>query len=172
MLSNLFVKSEEDGCYNLVTYQSTQVLDILLSNKIYRAYKSITFAREYQALIDILGLQCDCPIFACVKGKPLCADGRVSSSVLLTLRVPKEEVRLTEFRVWADLLYVLKSSKIDLSRTSQLQTKAGVDTRQLSETVESLREQMPLSAYKEPQAVLEEIRPEWLVKYEKLAAKK
>ena len=91
----LFEKSEEDGCYNLTSYQSTQVLDILLSNQVYRAYKSITFAKGYQALIDILGLDCVCPIFACVMGKPSCADGRVSSSVLLTLRVPKEKVRLT-----------------------------------------------------------------------------
>ncbi len=172
MLSNLFAKSEEDGCYNLVTYQSTQVLDILLSDKIYRAYKSITFAREYQALIDILGLKCDCPIFACVKGKPLCADGRVSSSVLLTLRVPKEEVRLTEFSVWADLLYAIKSSKTDLSRIGTLATNSNVNTRTIADAVSSIKDQRPLSAYKVPQAVLEEIRPEWLVKYEKLAAKK
>ena len=76
----LFEKSEEDGCYNLTSYQSTQVLDILLSNQAYRAYKSITFAKGYQALIDILGLDCVCPIFACVMGKPSCADGRVSRS--------------------------------------------------------------------------------------------
>lgn len=172
MLSNLFAKSEEDGCYNLVTYQSTQVLDVLLSDKIYRAYKSITFAREYQALIDLLGLSCDCPIFACVKGKPLCADGRVSSSVLLTLRVPKEYVRLTEFRAWADLLYAIKSSKTDFSRIGTLQTNENVNTRELSEAVRSLKEQRPLSAYKTPQAVLEEIRPEWLVEYKKLTPKK
>lgn len=172
MFQKLFAKSEEDGCYNLVAYQSTQVLDILLSDQIYRAHKSITFAREYQALIDILHLDCVCPIFACVKGKPMCADGRVSSSVLLTLRVPKEFVRLTEFDSWADLLYVMKSTKADYTGIGALQARSDVDTRQVKSAVDSLSQQKPLSAYRVPQAVLEEIRPEWLVKYEKLAVKK
>lgn len=166
-----FEKSEENGCYNLVSYQSTQVLDILLSQKIYRAYRSITFAKGYQALIDILGLDCVCPIFACVKGKPSCADGRVSSSVLLTLRVPKDKVLLTEFDAWADLLYVMKSLKSDYTGIGALQARSDIDSRQLQRAVESLKVQKPLSKYKVPQAVLEEIRPEWLVKYKRLPVK-
>ena len=166
-----YEKSEEDGCYNLTSYQSTQVLDILLANQVYRAYKSITFAKGYQALIDILGLDCVCPIFACVMGKPSCADGRVSSSVLLTLRVPKEKVRLTEFSDWADLLYVMKSLKSDYTGIGALQARSDIDTRQLQRSIESLKVQKPLSQYKVPQAVLEEIQPEWLVKYKKLSVK-
>ena len=161
-------RSIEDGCYNLLTYQSTQVLDILLEKNVYRAHKSITFANEYQALIDLLHLQCECPVFACVRGRPQCADGRVSSSVLLTLRVPQEFVKLTEFSAWADLLYVMKSANIVYSTLAELQLSSDVDTRQIHRALHSLKEQRPLDQYEKPQAVLEEIRPEWLVSYKKL----
>lgn len=161
-------RSIEDGCYNLLTYQSTQVLDILLEKKVYRAHKSITFANEYQALIDLLHLKCECPVFACVRGRPQCADGRVSSSVLLTLRVPQEFVKLTEFSAWADLLYVMKSANIVYSTLAELQLSSDVDTRQIHRALHSLKEQRPLDQYEKPQAVLEEIRPEWLVSYKKL----
>ena len=44
VFQKLFAKSEEDGCYNLVTYQSTQVLDILLSDQIYHVCKGVSGA--------------------------------------------------------------------------------------------------------------------------------
>ena len=46
------------------TYQSGAVMRILQSGKIYRASPSISFKKEYAALIDMLGLHCECPIFA------------------------------------------------------------------------------------------------------------
>ena len=165
-------EEQEPEAYDIITYQSMQVLEIIRSGQVYRAYKSISFAREYQALIDILGLKCVCPIFGCTKGKRQCADGRVSSSVLLTLRVPKEFVKLTEYGAWADLLYVMKSTKSDYTGLGALQGRSDVNTRQLQHSLESLKQQKKLWQYKVPQAVLEEIRPEWLVEFKRQLPKK
>ena len=44
------------------TYQSGAVMRILQSGKIYRASPSISFKKEYAALIDMLDLHCECPI--------------------------------------------------------------------------------------------------------------
>ena len=51
------------------TYQSGAVMRILQSGKIYRASPSISFKKEYAALIDMLDLHCECPIFGVVRGR-------------------------------------------------------------------------------------------------------
>lgn len=51
------------------TYQSGAVMRILQSGKIYRASPSISFKKEYAALIDMLDLHCECPIFGVVRGE-------------------------------------------------------------------------------------------------------
>ena len=77
-------------------------------------------------------------------------------------------MKLTEFSAWADLLYVMKSANIVYSTLAELQLSSDVDTRQIHRALHSLKEQRPLDRYEKPQAVLEKIRPEWLVSYKKL----
>ena len=45
------------------TYQSGAVMRILQRGEVYWAKPSISFKGEYAALIDMLGLHCECPIF-------------------------------------------------------------------------------------------------------------
>ena len=59
------------------TYQSGAVMRILQSGKIYRASPSISFKKEYAALIDMLDLHCECPIFGVVRGRKQNTGGRV-----------------------------------------------------------------------------------------------
>ena len=76
------------------TYQSNLVLRILKSGEVYRAKPNLGLRGEYNALIDMFGLHCECPIFAVVKGKKQNTGGKVSGSVRLTLDVPMEHIRL------------------------------------------------------------------------------
>lgn len=77
---------------------------ILQSGKIYRASPSISFKKEYAALIDMLDLHCECPIFGVVRGRKQNTGGRVSGAVRIRLNVPREYVKLTEYTDWADFL--------------------------------------------------------------------
>jgi hypothetical protein len=86
------------------TYQSSAVMRILQSGEVYWAKPSISFKGEYAALIDMLGLHCECPIFGVVRGRKQNTGGRVSGAVRIRLNVPREYVRLTEYTVWVDFM--------------------------------------------------------------------
>lgn len=132
----------------------------------YRAYKSISFAREYQALIEILGLSCECPVFGCLKYHKKYSGGCVSSSVLLTLNVPKQFVKLTEYKVWADFMFYLKYTRKDNYTKMDMTSETEITQKQLDAAIHALKTQKVSWRYEVPQVILEEIRPEWLVKYE------
>lgn len=149
----------------LITYQSIAVLKILEGKRVYRANPSISFKKEYGALIKLLNLKCSCPIFTVVKNKKHNTSGKISGSVRLVLDVPNEFVKLTEFGVWADLMFNLKYTRDD--SVFKL-TSIGHDIigeEQLKANMEHIKTQKRLEQYKYPQAVLEEIRPEWLESY-------
>lgn len=148
----------------LQTYQSQAVLKILHRGEIYRAKPSITYRGEYAALVDILGLRCDCPVFCVVKGRKQNTSGRVSASVRLTLDVPDKHVKLTEFSVWADFLYAYKSSKKNDYRILQPDTEE-MTQREYTELIQNLKTQRKLKDYAYPQAILEKINPKWLKGY-------
>lgn len=121
------------------------------------------YGKAYQALIDMLQLNCDCPIFGCLKYYKKNANGRVSSSVKLTLNVPDEHVRLTEYATWADFMYYVRFTKH--SNYKRLEPDCTEITQhKFNRIMYSLKTQRPPSEYRVPQVVLEEIRPEWLVK--------
>ena len=146
------------------TYQSSAVMRILQSGKVYRAKPSISFKREYAALIDMLDLHCDCPIFGVVKGRKQNTGGRVSGAVRIRLNVPHEYVKLTEYTVWADFLDNFKYT----SPKNYATILAGTDEVSSSahaRVVADLKNQRPLSKYKVPQAILEYIDPQWVVRY-------
>lgn len=143
------------------TYQSRLVLKVLNSGEIYRAKPNLSLRGEYDALIDLLGLKCECPIFGVVKGKRQNTGGKVSGSVRLTLDVPDKFVRLTEYSLWADFLYAYQFAKPGNYRTLRPDCEE-LSVRRYNEILEGLRQQKKLSAYKCPQAVLEKINPAWL----------
>ncbi len=143
------------------TYQSKLVLKILGSGEVYRAKPNLTLRGEYEALIDLLGLHCECPIFGVVKGRRQNTGGKVSGSVRLTLDVPDRYVRLTEYAVWADFLYAYKFTRPGSYRSLRPDCEE-ISVRQYNDILENLKEQRPLGGYQCPQAVLEKIDPEWL----------
>lgn len=145
----------------LQTYQSKLVLRTLRSGEVYRAKPSLSLRGEYDALIDMLGLHCECPVFAVVKGKKQNTGGKVSGSVRLTLDVPDEHVRLTEYSVWADFIYAFKFSKPGSYKVLRPDCEE-ISVRRYNELMEDLKDQRKPGAYACPQAVLERIEPGWL----------
>lgn len=143
------------------TYQSKIVLKILQSGETYRAKPNLTLKGEYQALIDLLGLRCECPVFGVVKRKRQNTGGKVSGSVKLTLDVPEKMVHLTEYGEWADFLYVFKYTKPGNYRSLRPDCEE-ITVRDYNLLLEKLKTQKPLSEYKCPQVVLEKIHPAWL----------
>lgn len=143
------------------TYQSKIVLKILQSGETYRAKPNLTLKGEYQALIDLLGIRCECPVFGVVKGKRQNTGGKVSGSVKLTLDVPEKMVHLTEYSEWADFLYVFKYTKPGNYRSLRPDCEE-ITVRDYNLLLEKLKTQKPLSEYKCPQVVLEKIHPAWL----------
>lgn len=53
----------------VISYQSKLVLRILKAGETYRAKPNLTLRGEYNAMIDLLGLHCECPIFGVARGK-------------------------------------------------------------------------------------------------------
>ncbi|MFI3325156.1 MAG: hypothetical protein R3Y35_03165 [Clostridia bacterium] len=151
----------------LITYQSKAVLNILENKKTYLAKPSISFKREYAALIDMLNLKCACPVFAVVKGRKQNTSGRVSGTVKFTLNVPDEYIKYTEFGTWADFMYACKFSK-PYDYTKIATAFEEVNTRKYSHLIEELKNHKSQEHYKFPQAILEKIEPNWVVKYEVL----
>lgn len=143
------------------TYQSRLVLDVLKSGETYWAKPNLTLKGEYQALIDLLGLRCECPIFGVVKGKKQNTGGKVSGSVRLTLDVPDKYVRLTEYGEWADFLEAYRYTLPGNYRSLRPDCEE-ITIRQYNEIMEKLKCQKKLSQYDCPQAVLEKIHPDWL----------
>lgn len=155
---------EETESMKLISYQSLAVLKILQQGEIYRANPSISYAGEYAALIDLLGMDCACPVFCVVKWRRQNTGGKVSGLVQLQMKVPEDRVKLTEYGVWADFLYAYKFTKPGQYRVLQ-GDGTEITNRRYQEILTDLQTRRKLSQYHYPQALLEEIRPEWLVKY-------
>ena len=65
----------------------------------------------------------------------------MSSSVLLTLNVPKEFVKLTEYGVWADFMFAMKYTKDSNPLEVDITPDADVTQFQLNRTVADLKRQ-------------------------------
>ena len=146
------------------TYQSKLVLRILKAGEIYRAKPNLSLRGEYDALIDMLGLKCECPIFAVIKGRRQNTGGKVSGSVRLTLDVPDKYIHLTEYGVWADFLYAFKFTKPGNYKSLRPDCEE-LTVRRYNEILEDLKEQKKPAQYNCPQVVLEKIEPAWLQSY-------
>ncbi len=146
------------------TYQSSAVMRILQKDEIYRAYPSISFKKEYAALIDMLNLHCECPVFGVVAGRKQNTGGRVSGAVRIRLNVPNEYVKLTEYNVWADFMENCKYTKPNDYKTIIVGAEE-INSADHKKLIENLRDQRPLKEYKVPQAILEYIDPRWVIHF-------
>lgn len=145
----------------LQTYQSKLVLRTLKSGEVYRAKPNLGLRGEYDALIDMFGLHCECPIFAVVKGKKQNTGGKVSGAVRLTLDVPDQWVHLTEYGEWADFLYAFQFTRPGNYKSLRPDCEE-ISIRRYNQIIENLKYQKKVNQYDCPQAVLEKIQPEWL----------
>ena len=145
----------------LETYQSKLVWNILKSGEVYRAKPNLGLKGQYAALIDMLGLHCECPIFAVIKGKKQNTGGKVSGAVKLTLDVPDKYVYLTEYGVWADFIYAFQYSMPNNYKSLRPDCEE-ITGREYAALIENLKEQRPVSSYRTPQVVLEKIEPGWV----------
>lgn len=143
------------------TYQSKLVLKILNSGETYRAKPNLTLRGEYAALIDMLGLKCECPIFGVIKGKKQNTGGKVSGSFRLTLEVPDEYVHITEYSEWADFLYAYKYTSPNNYKNLRPDCEE-LSVRRYNEILLNLKHQKKPADYECPQVVLEKIDPAWL----------
>ena len=141
------------------------MLKTIKSGNVYRAYKSRTYAKEYQCLIDMLGLHCESPIFGCLKYHRKNTGGRISNHAKLILRIPNEHVHLTEYSDWADFMYLFKFTTPDNYANLVGNETGDISQRKLDRVIASIKHQRSPWAYRVPQVVLEEIRPEWLIDY-------
>ena len=121
--------------------------------------------RAYSALVEILGLHCECSIFGCLRFRRQCTNGKVSSSAKLVLKVPDECVKLTEYSVWADFMYHIQYTKPADYTMVAVDSVEQLSQAQLDKMIHSLKKPRRPLAYHCPQAILEEIRPEWLVDF-------
>lgn len=149
----------------IYTYQSVRVLRILKSDQIYRAQPSPKYGHAYDCLIDMLGLHCECPIFGNLRFHRKNIGGSTSTSVKLVLKVPKENVWLTEYSEWADFMYMVKFTSPKDYHNLIAGEVDDITREKLHSTIDSLKLQRNPWAYRVPQAILEEIRPEWLTEY-------
>lgn len=150
----------------IITYQSLNVLNILKSGETYRAKPSISLKGQYEALIDMLGLKCQCPVFGVVKGRRQVTGGKISGAVKIMLDVPEKYVKLTEYSVWADFIYAYKFSKPGNYRT--LAADGGdITEREYRALIDNLKLQRDVKKYRQPQVILEKINPSWMTGYKK-----
>lgn len=148
----------------VISYQSKLVLRILKAGETYWAKPNLTLRGEYNAMIDLLGLHCECPIFGVLKGKKQNTGGKVSGSVRLVLDVPDKYIHLTEYAVWADFLYAFKFTKPGNYKSLRPDCEE-LTVRRYNEILADLQEQRKPSQYQCPQVVLEKIDPAWLKSY-------
>lgn len=149
----------------IYTYQSVKVLRILKSGQVYRAQPSLKYGRAYDCLVDMLGLRCQCPIFGNLRFHRKNIGGSTSTSVKLILKVPKENVWLTEYSEWADFMYMVQFTSPKDYHDLVAGEVDDITREKLHRTIESLKQQKNPWSYRVPQAILEEIRPEWLTEY-------
>jgi hypothetical protein len=149
----------------LETYQSMLVVNTLREGRIYRALPSISLRDEYAALIDMLDMKCRCPVFAVVKGRKQNTGGKVSGRYRITLDVPEDEIKFTEYRDWADFIYYFKYSQKGNYRKLQPGYCEEIPETDYQKIIERLKDQKKQQEYDTPQALLEEIKPEWMKSY-------
>lgn len=137
---------------------------ILQSGKIYRASPSISFKKEYAALIDMLDLHCECPLFW--RGARQKAEyrwtrfGCGAHPSQCSARIREAD----EYTDWADFLDNFKYTNPNDYSTiivGSLVVKSSDHLR----VVESLKHQRHLFQYKCRSRFWEYIDPKWVVRY-------
>ena len=158
------VEGIDNKLIDVYTYQSDEVIDSLKNNQEYHADINSGMFQEkgsrnnpYRKLKQILGLS-NYPIFGALSKTDL--ERMLDSSFisrrgrkLLRLRVPRNEIKITEYYDWTDYLYALEDRK-------SFEEESGITIKELEDL---LREQRDVESYEEPQVILDRIEPSWVI---------
>ena len=145
----------------LQTYQSQLVLRTLKSGKTYRAKPNLKLRGEYAALIDLLGLHCECPVFAVGKGQAAEHRGpgvRLGAPHPGGARRPGAPYRVRRVGGLFVCLQIYKAGELPPCRRTVRRSPCGATTRSSPTCAAS----GPSPNTTAPRRVLEKIDPAWL----------
>lgn len=157
--TNLEVNEGLDKLVKVYTYQGSEVVDILNSGTTYYAdynkgiFKNAT-DNPYRHLAKALSLS-NCPIFASTSKAKLDymmeASGLDGEYTLLTLNVPRSEIKMTDYYDWTDYIYYYVDQEEDIEMSKE-------------EYEDYLRSKMTkLKGFTYPQVILDRIEPDWVI---------
>lgn len=154
---------EDDDYIDLVTIQSDIVYNTLQSGNVYKAdYNKIgykQYVNQYKKLAEYLGLN-SCPIF-CIKPEDTKLFADVSGArghnedngTLLELRVPKSVINVIDYYDWSDYLFYSSGEFDDYLELEPDEALNNID-KYVRKTID----------IEYPQIIIDEIKPEWLIK--------
>ena len=168
---------DSDGAVDVYTWQRPEVADILRSGKVYTASYGNIFAPEYEEqyrrLSELLGLG-GCPIFGVfidsLDGLDDSNDARAAAAsmdvhdgtkVPIHLRVPRGRVFDTDYYGWSD--YLFYSSDVGRGDRNPFGYSESESLRHLDRFMGFSRGGKS-GRFFASQAVMGEIRPEWVVR--------
>jgi hypothetical protein len=152
---------------DLVTVQSDIVYNTLQSGNVYKAdYNKIgykQYVNQYKKLAEYLGLN-SCPIF-CIKPEDTKLFADVSGArghnenngTLLELRVPKSVINVIDYYDWSDYLFYSSGEFDDYLELEPDEALNNID-KYIRKTIDM----------EYPQIIIDEIKPEWLIKHSTL----
>ena len=148
-------ESEESPSMLVYTYQDSRVRKQLEDNKTYIASYDRANYSHYVDLARTLGLK-NCPIFGALSKNSLQIMAEASGikgqgKEILQLRIPKKDLKYTEYYDWTDYMYALDNPK-------NFKNESGLSVKDL-ETL--LRTQKDSVDYDLCQVVFDKIEPDW-----------
>ena len=162
------LKESNESLVNVYTYQHPNVVKQLENGNTYRASLdrvSRTLKQPYSNLMKLFNLR-SCPIFGCkdIYDAQYMADvsGVDYNYPLLHLRVPESEIKCLHYHDWDDYIYALDDVEGFEEQTGR---KAEEVIKELEKSfVDNMDTEPNFFDYNECQIILDEIRPEWVVK--------
>lgn len=153
-LSSLY-ESEESPSILVYTYQDSWVRKQLEDGKTYIASYDRANYSHYKDLARTLGLK-NCPIFGALSKSSLqimveSSGIKRQGKEILQLRIPKKDLKYTEYYDWTDYMYALDDPK-------SFKKESGISVKDLEML---LRTQKDSIDYDLCQVVFDKIEPEW-----------
>ena len=162
------LKESNESLVNVYTYQHPNVIKQLENGNTYKASLdrvSKVLKQPYSNLMKLFNLK-SCPIFGCkdIYDAQYMADvsGVDYNYPLLHLQVPESEIKCLHYHDWDDYIYALDDVEGFEEQTGR---KAEEVIKELEKSfVDNMDTEPKFFDYNECQIILDEIRPEWVVK--------
>lgn len=162
------VNTSNNTCVRLITHQSKDVINILKAGEVYKAdYNKIgyrKYKKEYKKLAERLSLD-SCPIFCLLETQvdKFRQDGVSGSfghdeanNFPIIIDVPLNKIHTMDYYAWADYLYYTNwETDTENSFKSRTESRNNIDAY--------IQFDLPIDKLEWGQAVIDEIRPEWIV---------